>query len=303
MKRILSSALVLLSAALLAACAPAGQPIKTLLITGQNNHHWEVSHVAIRQILENSGLFAVDYAVSPPRGEDMSGFVLDFKPYDLVVVDYNGAPWPEETGRRFVEFTRSGGGVVIYHAANNAFPQWPEYSRICALGGWEGRDEKSGPWVYWAAGRLVRDSSPGAGGSHGRQHEYVLNGRSQSHPIAKGLPDSWRHAQDELYDRMRGPGDIDALLFTAFSDPSTGGSGREEPLIFTVKFGKGRVFHTMLGHVGPSLEDNPAMQCTGFQVLLLRGAEWAATGQVAQQVPPDFPTATQISLRKAYKHP
>lgn len=258
--RILSSSAALLSAALLAACASARQPIKTLLITGQNNHHWEVSHVAIRQILESSGLFTVDFAVSPPKGEDMSGFAPDFAPYDLVVVDYNGAPWPEETGRRFAEFTRNGGGVVIYHAADNAFPHWPDYNRICALGGWEGRSEQSGPWAYWKDGRLVKDSSPGIGGSHGRQHEYVLNVRTPNHPIAKGLPARWRHARDELYDRMRGPGDVDALLFTAYSDPSTGGSGREEPLIFTVKFGRGRIFHTMLGHAGPTAEDNTAMQ-------------------------------------------
>ncbi|MDR0757648.1 MAG: ThuA domain-containing protein [Tannerella sp.] len=303
MKRLSNKFFALLSAALFVTCLSAKQPIKTLLITGQNNHNWQVSHVVIKQTLENSGLFTVDFAVSPSRGEDMSGFVLDFKPYDLVVVDYNGAPWPEETNRRFIEFTRGGGGIVIYHAADNAFSKWPEYNQICALGGWEGRNEESGPWVYWKDGKLIKDTSPGNGGSHGRQHEYVLNGRNQSHPVTKGLPARWRHAQDELYDRMRGPGDIDALLYTAYSDPSTNGSGREEPLVFTVKFGKGRIFHTMLGHAGPTVEDNRAMQCTGFQVLLLRGAEWAATGKVTQKIPSDFPTETQISLRENYKHP
>ncbi|MDR2119953.1 MAG: ThuA domain-containing protein [Tannerella sp.] len=303
MKRMLNKFFVLLSAVLLVTCLSAKQPIKTLLITGQNNHNWQVSHVVIKQILENSGLFTVDFAVSPSKDEDMSGFILDFEPYDLIVVDYNGTPWPEETNRRFVEFTHGGGGIVIYHAADNAFPEWLEYNRICALGGWEGRNEKSGPWVYWKDGKLIKDTSPGNGGSHGKQHEYVLNGRNQSHPVTKGLPVKWRHAQDELYDRMRGPGDIDALLFTAYSEPSTNGSGREEPLVFTVKFGKGRIFHTMLGHAGLTVNDNTAMQCTGFQVLLLRGAEWAATGKVTQKVPSDFPTETQISLRKDYKNP
>jgi hypothetical protein len=45
---------------------------------------------------------------------------------------------------------------------------------------------------------------------------------------------------------------------------------------------------------------NPAMQCAGFQTLLLRGAEWAATGKVTQKVPDDFPTAEAVSLRKGY---
>lgn len=193
---------------LLAYTVSARKPIKTLLITGQNNHNWQVSHVVLKQILENSGRFDVDFVISPEQGKDMSGFVLDFSPYQLVVLDYNGDSWPEETNRRFLEYVQNGGGVVIYHAADNAFSKWPEFNRICALGGWEGRNENSGPYVYWKDGKLVKDSSAGPGGSHGRQHEYVLNGRDKVHPVVKGLPLKWRHAKDELYDRMRGPGNI-----------------------------------------------------------------------------------------------
>lgn len=279
----------------------ARKPIKSLLITGQNNHNWQVSHLVIQQILENSGRFTVDFAISPEKGKDMSGFILDFTPYELVILDYNGEAWPEETNKRFLDYVNKGGGVVVYHAADNSFPDWKEYNEICALGGWENRDERSGPYVYWKDNKLVKDSSPGVGGSHGRQHEYVLNGRDKEHPITKGLPSKWRHAQDELYDRMRGPGNIGNILYTAYSEPETGGSGREEPLVFTVDYGSARIFHTMLGHAGPSVEDCIAMQCTGFQVLLLRGAEWAATGKVSQKVPEDFPTETRVSLRKNYK--
>ena len=286
---------------LLAYTVSARKPIKTLLITGQNNHNWQVSHVVLKQILENSGRFDVDFTISREQGKDMSGFVLDFSPYQLVVLDYNGDSWPEETNRRFLEYVQNGGGVVIYHAADNAFSKWPEFNKICALGGWEGRNENSGPYVYWKDGKLVKDSSAGPGGSHGRQHEYVLNGRDKVHPVVKGLPLKWRHAKDELYDRMRGPGNIRDILYTAYSDKETNGSGREEPLVFTVDYGNARIFHTMLGHAGATTEDNIAMQCTGFQVLLLRGAEWAATGKVTQKVPKDFPTETTCSYRKDYK--
>ena len=286
---------------LLACTVSARKPIKTLLITGQNNHNWQVSHVVLKQILENSGRFDVDFAISPEQGKDMSGFVLDFSSYQLVVLDYNGDSWPEETNRRFLEYVQNGGGVVIYHAADNAFSKWPEFNRICALGGWEGRNENSGPYVYWKDGKLVKDSSAGPGGSHGRQHEYVLNGRDKVHPVVKGLPLKWRHAKDELYDRMRGPGNIRDSFYTAYSDKETNGCGREEPLVLTVDYGNARIFHTMLGHAGATTEDNIAMQCTGFQVLLLRGAEWAATGKVTQKVPKDFPTETTCSYRKDYK--
>jgi type 1 glutamine amidotransferase len=302
MKRILFGSILLICVAVFMACTPSGKlPLKALVITGQNNHNWPVSHVVFKHILENSGLFTVDFMISPEQGEDMSGFVSDFKPYDLLLLDYNGDNWPEETNRRLLEFAENGGGIIIYHAADNAFSRWTEYNQICALGGWDGRDEKSGAYVYWKEDRLVKDTSPGPGGSHGRQHEYKLNGRNLEHPITKGLPIQWLHAQDELYDRMRGPGNIDALLYTAYSDTATRGSGREEPLIFTVDYGQARIFHIMLGHAGTSIEDNMAMQCAGFQTLLLRGAEWAATGKVTQLVPVDFPTATQVSLRKDYR--
>lgn len=232
----------------------------------------------------------------PNRARICPGFVLDFSPYQLVVLDYNGDSWPEETNRRFLEYVQNGGGVVIYHAADNAFSKWPEFNRICALGGWEGRNENSGPYVYWKDGKLVKDSSAGPGGSHGRQHEYVLNGRDKVHPVVKGLPLKWRHAKDELYDRMRGPGNIRDILYTAYSDKETNGSGREEPLVFTVDYGNARIFHTMLGHAGATTEDNIAMQCTGFQVLLLRGAEWAATRKSNPESPERFPDGDYLFL-------
>ncbi len=175
--------------------------------------------------------------------------------------------------------------------------------RSAHWGGWEGRNEMSGPYAYWMGGKLVKDNSPGIGGSHGKQHLFNLTGRSENHPVIRGLPNRWLHVYDELYDRMRGPANIKEVIYTAYSDTDTGGSGREEPLIFTVEYGKGRVFHTMLGHAGESLKENMAMQCTGFQVTLLRGAEWTATGKVTQKVPKDFPSATDMSMRSDYKAP
>jgi type 1 glutamine amidotransferase len=277
--------------------------IKTLLVTGQNNHNWKVSHANLKAILENSGLFTVDIAVSPPEGGNMNTFLLDFNAYRLVVLDYNGDEWPAETKKHFIEYAGNGGGIVVYHAACAAFPQWEEYNRIIGLGGWNGRNEKSGPWIYLHNGEWVKDLSPGAAGSHGAQHEFVMTIRDKTHPVTNGLPEQWKHATDELYDRLRGPGDIHVLC-SAYSDKEKyGGSGREEPLIFTVNYGKARILHTALGHAwdNHTTDNNPAMQCTGFQVTLLRGCEWAATGKVTQPVPPDFPTVDKTSMRLHYK--
>lgn len=277
--------------------------LKALVVSGQNNHNWPVSHKVLERILEQSGLFEVDIALTAPAGGDMSGFKPDFAAYDVVVLDYNGDRWPAETDAAFLDYVQGGGGVVVYHAADNAFADWEEFNRIIALGGWEGRNEKSGPYCYLKDGELVLDYSAGPGGSHGAQREYAMHCRNAKHPITKGLPDNWMHAQDEMYDRMRGPANIGELLYSGMTDPAKGGSGREEPLVFTVDYGRARIFHIMLGNCGPTAENNPAMQCAGFQTLLLRGSEWAATGKVRQPVPKDFPTAASVSLRRDYCAP
>ena len=276
------------------------EPIRALIVSGQNNHNWKVSHRAIKQILDNSGMFISDVVLTPPAGGDMSRFNPNFDDYDVVVLDYNGDRWGEKVDEAFLKYVQKGGGIIVYHAADNAFAGWDEFNEIIALGGWEGRDEKSGPYCYIKDGKMVLDSSPGRGGSHGRQREYPMHCRNAEHPITKDLPDNWLHAQDEMYDFMRGPANIKDLLYSGMSDAATGGSGREEPLVFTVDYGKARIFHIMLGHCGASLENNPAMQCAGFQTLLLRGAEWAATGKVTQPVPNDFPPNAAVSLRKDY---
>ncbi len=270
------------------ASSSSSPAIKTLIITGQNNHNWKASSPILEQILDESGLFDVDMATSPPRGGNMAEFAVDFAPYQLVLLDYNGDDWAEPMKKDFLEFVRSGGGLVVYHAADNAFPGWKKFNQIIGLGGWGNRDEKSGPYVFWKNGKIVRDNSPGVGGYHGDQHAFMVINRDTTHPITAGLPKKWMHAQDELYSLLRGPGENMHILATAYSDPATRGTGRDEPVLFTVTYGKGRIFHTVLGHVmgdGPP----PAMQCVSFIVTFLRGAEWAATGKVTQKIPGDFP--------------
>lgn len=300
MKR-LFSLLLLITVAITSACTR--QPIKALIISGQNNHNWQVSHQVLQTILNNSTLFEADIALTPEAGGDMSTFNPDFSAYDVVVLDYNGDRWSAQTDAAFLEYVQAGGGVVIYHAADNAFASWEEFNKIIALGGWENRDEKAGPYYYLVDGKPTLDYSAGAGGSHGSEREYPMHCRKSDHPITRGLPDNWIHGRDEMYDRMRGPANIKDLLYSGYAIAEKGGSGREEPLVFTVDYGKARIFHLMLGHAGPTVDNNPAMQCAGFQTLLLRGAEWAATGKVTQPVPVDFPTAESASFRLNYKAP
>jgi len=266
---------------------------RVLIIDGQNNHNWKATTPIIRRILECTGLFKVDVATTPPHGQPMDSFKPRFADYDAVVSNYTGDEWPAETKAAFVKYMKNGGGLVIVHAADNAFPNWREWNEMIGLGGWGGRNERHGPYAYWKDGKLVLDNSPGSAGAHGRQTDYPVTIQNKEHPITRELPSPWLHRADELYHHLRGPAKNITVLATAKQDPKFGGTGRDELALFTVRYGKGRVFHTVLGH-GPE-----QMKCVGFIVTLQRGTEWAASGRVLQRdIPLDFPMPDRISVRE-----
>ena len=273
----------------------------------------------MQQYLEETGLFEVDIdrtlftwkgdsllplfsvpglkaTTSLPEPKADSTFTPNFADYDVVVTNFgwNAAPWPASTNKALEDYVNGGGGLVVVHAADNSFGDWDEYNKMIGLGGWGGRTEKHGPYVYYNdAGELIRDTTAGNGGAHGPQHEFLVQVRDQSHPITQGMPTEWLHAQDELYDRLRGPAENMKVLATAYSSDEYKGTSRHEPMIITIDYGQGRVFHTPMGHADYSFE------CVGFIVSFNRGTEWAATGKVTQtEIPADFPTATESKQRQ-----
>lgn len=276
----------------LAADQASKEPLKVLLLDGQNNHEWKLTSPIMKRLLKESGRFTVDVVTSPSSKQGMSSFRPKFAEYDVVVSNYNGDAWPRNTQIEFQAFVHGGGGFVVVHAANNAFADWPEYNEMIGVGGWDGRQKTAGPYLYFKEDQLVIDNeTPGSGGGHGTQHEFLVKARDAQHPIMQGLPNTWLHTKDELYERMRGPAKNINVLATAYAAPDQRGSGRDEPMLMTIRYGQGRVFHTTLGHADYS------MHCVGFITTFLRGTEWAATGEVTIDVPDDFPTPTASSSR------
>ncbi len=273
----------LLASIAFAVSATAAEKIKVLIVDGQNNHKWAMISPVLKQILEAPGIFSVDVSTSPEKGKGIEAWQPKFADYAVVVSNYNGELWSPETQTAFENYVSGGGGFVPVHAANNAFSEWKAYNEMIGVGGWGGRNEKSGPYLRFRDGKWTFDTSAGRGGSHGKQHEFVLNNRAPQHPIMQGLPAAFMHRQDELYDRLRGPAKDVTVLASAKAQTETGGSGEEEPLLMAIPYGKGRVFHTALGH------GDEAVHCVAFAVTFQRGTEWAATGKVTQKVPPGFP--------------
>jgi len=268
----------------------AAEPLKALIVDGQNNHSvWPQTTQMMKAYLEETKLFTVSVKTAAPQGTDPD-FRPDFNRYAVVISNFGhgASPWPAETKASFESFVRNGGGFVVIHAADNSFPEWPAYNEMIGLGGWGGRTEKDGPYVYLdKAGKTIRDESPGRGGNHGTQWEFPVIVRDREHPITRGMPPEWMHAKDELYDQLRGPAKNMQILATAESQVT----GRHEPMIFTIRYGKGRVFHTPMGHAEYS------QKCVGFITTLQRGTEWAATGNVTVPIPPDFPKSGAVSTR------
>jgi hypothetical protein len=282
-----------LLAVVLLALQPAlgAEQIRVMILDGESGgpwHDWPRVTRAIEGILGDVAMFDVTVVTAPPADGDFSRFDPQFSAYDAVVFNYEAPDerWPQRLRDSFEAYVRNGGGFVSVHAADNAFPGWAAYNEMIGIGGWGGRDVSAGPYWYFDDGALVSDSSPGATGSHGERRAFRVEVRDRNHPITRGLPAAWMHGEDELYAELRGPGRNMTVLATAWSDPDNAGTGRHEPQLMVLHYGEGRIFHTTFGH------DVRAMSSIDSAVTLQRGVEWAATGDVTQSLPDDFPDTT-----------
>ena len=293
-KRILCAALVAWVASLV---SPAGgaEKIKALIIDGQNNHNWRKMTPSMKATLEATGRFTVAVSTLPSNKdpkEKWAEWKPEFAKYAVVVSNYNDGGkcrWPEARRKEFEKFVSEGGGLVVVHAADNSSADWPEYNRMIGVGGWGGRKPKDGSLLRKKNGKWVPDPAPkGRSGSHGRGWSYLVETEAPDHPIMKDIPREWKHAKEELYNSMRGPCQNVTVLASAVSQQTK----VAEPMVMVIEYGKGKVFHTTLGHVG-SVDP---IQCVGFQTLFARGTEFVATGKVTLPVPSSFPTETEVSI-------
>jgi type 1 glutamine amidotransferase len=227
-------------------------PLRVLIITGMNNHDWKATTPVLESILEGSGRFEVDV-----NGDPRSITPASLEPYDAILSNYNtwvsrtdppkDDGWSDETRDAYLDFVRDGGGHVAVHAGSSSFYDWPAYQDLVLTGFKVG----------------VTD--------HGTRHTFPVKPVNLAHPIMRGM--GWFETYDELWDHapVRAHGTV---LADAYSSVASNGSGRWEQVAVVGEFGKGRTFTTLLGHEAKSMESE------GFRALLLRGTEWAASGEV-----------------------
>lgn len=279
------------------------QKIDVLLISGKTDkyHNWQIKADNYKTLLKTIPRFRTEELILNDSNDYNLPKTLELSKYKVIILNINNVIWQDYSKRMFENYIQKGGGLVIMHEADNAFPEWPEFNEMIGLGGWGGRNQKTGPYYYFKDGKYVTENTPGPGGSHGKRDPFVINVRDSKHPITKGLPLNWLHVNDELYSNLRGPAKNIHTLATAFSSKETGGSGKEEPVLFTLRYGKGRIFHSVLGHTTQQLDE--AFQNLGFQITFLRGTEWAATGKVKQKLPLELPSIDKATLRNISKNP
>jgi type 1 glutamine amidotransferase len=232
-----------------------------LILTGQSDlpfHEWRVTTPFLKAVLEKTGRFQV--AVLEQPGEITPAALAR---YDAVLLNYNGPRWGSEAEAALEQFVRSGKGLIAFHGATYG----PLMGTVLVKGagfhreeGWPAYSEMLG--ATWDADKI----------GHAVRHSFTVKLTDREHPIARGLPAEFT-VDDELYHKMTLRPEAHVIA-TAYSDPARRGTGREEPMAWTVSYGRGRVFYTPLGH------DVKALNVDAVTAMLARAAEWVATGSV-----------------------
>jgi len=251
MKKHLLPSIILMFLAISQLYSKETEKIRVLLLSGRNNHEWQQTTPFVEKLFIQSGRFSVSVTEKPDTLK-----LRDFQKFDVVLSNWNSWPendlrWPEQTEKALLSFIENGGGFVTFHASSSAFYKWPEFKEI-----------STAAWVM--------DTT-----SHGKVSETAVSIINKKHPVTKGLKDFVIF--DELW--LNAAVNPKFEVLGSASDQKTTEEGiKPQPAIMVANYGKGRIFHTILGH------DVKAMENEGFQNLLLRGTEWAAIGKVSLKV-------------------
>ena len=230
------------------------ESIRLLILSGSNNHDWRQTTPLLESIYKGSGCFEVEITNQPD-----TLVYKDLKEFDAIVSNWNSWPdndlrWPEETENGLLKYLEEGGGLVFFHSSTSAFYTWPEFKKI-----------STGAWVEdtW----------------HGKRSPVKVRIENQEHPVTKGLSDFYIF--DELWLNAE-QNDRFQVLGSAIDQEALNRGYENQPAIFVSDYGKGRIFHNLLGH------DTRAMRNMGFQTLILRGTEWAAKSKVSLPIPQEL---------------
>ncbi len=282
--------------------------IRVLILDGFSNHDWRQTTLLLRGILESAGEFTVQVSTAPqePGGAAWNVWRPRFPDYDVVIQTCNDnggngllqgleqkPAWPEAVKKAFADYVRKGGGVYIYHAAENAFVGWKEYEQMVGLS-WRGADYGTAIRLS-DRGEIERiPAGVGRGTGHGKRSDVLVTRRGDD-PIHAGMPRAWLSPDMEVYFYARGPAEhLRVLAYARDSDPNL---GMLWPVEWMTTYGKGHVYISTYGHVWPGDVQPPGLRDAAVQTIIPRALEWLAHRPVKYSVPADFPGTRAISVR------
>jgi type 1 glutamine amidotransferase len=218
--------------------AAQDQTRKVVVVTGIDypGHKWKETAPVLAAELRKDPRLTVDVVETPEflASDKLAG-------YDVAVLHFMNwqTPDPGEKARQnLMDFVSRGGGLVAVHFACGAFQGWPEFEKI--------------------VGR-VYDPNMRPHDPHGAFEVTVADA---NHPIMQGLKNFG--TTDELYTCLAGTTPIHVL-----AEAKSKVDGKNYAMAFILQYGKGRVFHSPLGHdvqaFGPAVGE-----------LFHRGTAWAA---------------------------
>jgi type 1 glutamine amidotransferase len=222
----------------------AAPKVRALILTGANNHPWKTTTPHLKKVLEEGGYIEADVSTDPEA--PILSDAEKLKKYQVVILNFNRSErWAPEREANLLRFVRGGGGLVVVHAADNAFPGWDEYDKLVG-----------GTW------RPRGTSFPERGSFHADFGPVEVTVVDRGHPITEGIGSTFS-TQDEMYANLKLQPNIHVLAQGMYQ-------GKPQPLLFVSQYGKGRMFQTALGH------DLRAMSNPRFVDTLIRGTRWAA---------------------------
>ena len=223
-----------------AADAPKPKPIRVLLVDNPGPEYYPMpTGVALRNIIRQDKRFEVVLV----EDAEVLGTDLPFD-YDVLLLHFKNYRVPKRDAAmkaNLEKFIDGGGGIFVYHFACGAFEDWPNFDKI--------------------SGRVWEPKKP----AHDPLGLFTVQIIDKEHPITRSIGDFEIH--DELYTCLRDSEVPIKVLAEAVSKVD----GKRHPMAFVLEKGKGRSFHTTLGH------DDKSLSCVHFQTMIKQALAWCAT--------------------------
>lgn len=249
---------------------------RVVLLVSPMGHDVNRIGTIVNKWLTETGIFQVETAGTHPAAEgSIEEYMSDKEKVlhtDLFFFLCSDEYWnKKETEQNLAEAVSGGSGVLFFHGLHPCFSENPEIEKMIGL--------------------LWRD--PATHGDFNYCNVSMTDaGKTVKHPITEGIAPF--RTKDELFCLLTNPWEVPIeVLATAYSDPEVKsrwglpGTGREEPVLTTGKYGKGKTMNFILGHVweyytghGLMEDSTIALEPPQFKTLLLRSCEWAAAGKV-----------------------